>query len=147
MGTRSLIGKFNADSTITYIYCHWDGHPSHNGRILNEHYDDTKLDQLLALGNVSSLKKDIGEKHDFNDRVAGMTTFYGRDRGEDDQDAVTAENLEEFLSEFKNSWVEYAYLLKDGVWAIFEQHDNFKMGLTNCDFILLRTILGQEKCS
>jgi hypothetical protein len=147
MGTRSLIGKVNSDETVTFVYCHWDGYPSYNGRILNEHYDEEKLDQLLALGNISSLKENIGEKHDFNERIEGVTTFYGRDRGEKDQEAVTVDNLDAFLVEFNNSWTEYAYILKDGNWLIFDKQTNFKMGLTNEDFVELRTVLGLRKCN
>jgi hypothetical protein len=147
MGTRSLIGKVNSDETVTFVYCHWDGYPSYNGRILNEHYDEEKLDQLLALGNISSLKENIGEKHDFNERIEGVTTFYGRDRDDEDQEAVTVENLDAFLVEFNNSWTEYAYILKDGNWLFFDKQTKFKMGLTNEDFVELRTVLGLRKCN
>ena len=34
MGTRSRIGIRNADDSVDSIYCHWDGYPDHNGRLL-----------------------------------------------------------------------------------------------------------------
>jgi len=65
MSTRSLIGVERQDGTISAIYCHMDGDPEHNGKILMEHYTDPeKIERLLALGNLSSLGEDIGEKRD-----------------------------------------------------------------------------------
>ena len=67
MATRSLIGKLNEDGTITNIYCHFDGYPERNGVILQEYYSTPfKVDQLLALGNLSVLSEQIGEKQDFD---------------------------------------------------------------------------------
>ena len=61
MATRSLIGKQNADGTITSIYCHFDGYPEHNGVILQEHYSTpVSVGELLALGNLSVLAEQIG---------------------------------------------------------------------------------------
>ena len=60
MATRSNIGKLNSDNTVSYIYCHWDGYPSHNGTILQEHYNTPEqVDALLALGDMSSLEATI----------------------------------------------------------------------------------------
>jgi len=82
MATRSLIGKLNEDGTITNIYCHFDGYPEHNGVILQEHYSTPfKVEQLLALGNLSVLGELIGEKQSFDDRISGSCLAYGRDRG------------------------------------------------------------------
>ena len=67
MATRSYIGKLNPDNTVSYIYCHYDGYPEHNGVILQEHYSTPfKVDQLLALGDLSVLGEVIGEKQDFD---------------------------------------------------------------------------------
>ena len=38
MGTRSTIGLEYPDGTVRGIYCHWDGYPDNNGKILVEHY-------------------------------------------------------------------------------------------------------------
>lgn len=56
MSTRSRIGIRNKDNTITSIYCHWDGYPEWNGKMLLTHY--TKLEdvkKLIQLGNLSTL--------------------------------------------------------------------------------------------
>ena len=56
MGTRSRIGIKNGNGTITSIYCHWDGYPSYNGRILLENYTDKQtVLTLMKLGDISTL--------------------------------------------------------------------------------------------
>ena len=39
MGTRSRIGIQLKDDSILSVYCHWDGYPSFNGRVLREFYN------------------------------------------------------------------------------------------------------------
>jgi hypothetical protein len=84
MSTRSQIAILNTDGTIESIYCHNDGYPSHNGRILLESYTDTKkIRKLIAQGSMSVLGAEIGVKHDFDTRGSvNICTFYRRDRGE-----------------------------------------------------------------
>jgi hypothetical protein len=62
MSTRSFIGYYDKNTKkVTYIYCHFDGYPSYNGAILDEHYRDiNKIHKLLDLGNLSILRKNIG---------------------------------------------------------------------------------------
>ena len=85
MGTRSAIGVMHGDKAKV-VYCHWDGYLEHNGRILFDHYDSAKANHLVALGNISSLDKNIeipeGVEHSFDKSAKGITVFYGRDRGE-----------------------------------------------------------------
>ena len=69
MGTRSRIGVMHGDNCKS-VYCHWDGYPEHNGAILQAHYDSAKANNLVALGDLSSLAASIGEKHSFDDRAA-----------------------------------------------------------------------------
>jgi hypothetical protein len=119
------------------IYCHWDGYLSHNGKILQEHYDSAKANHLVALGDLSSLRKDIGEKHSFSqfelraEEVAGfklltenMCTFYGRDRGEKDAEFQVAHTFDEFLEQCDNCAAEYYYINKDGVWYCGTTYEN-----------------------
>lgn len=115
MGTRSRIGVENPDGSITSIYCHWDGYPENNGQILVDNFSDyEKILQLMELGDLSSLGKDLGEKHDFNDRVDGWCTAYGRDREEENTEARISSSLEEFL----NLGEEYNYLFREGEWWV-----------------------------
>lgn len=116
MSTRSLIGKTNPDGSVTYIYCHFDGYPEGVGKTLSLHYQDAaKVDALLALGDISSLGEEIGTKHSFNDRPAGETTAYGRDRGEKGTEAKTVSSPEAFRE--TSSWTEYWYLYGERGWV------------------------------
>jgi hypothetical protein len=83
MATRSYIGVRNADASVDYIYCHFDGYPDHNGAILREHYSNiNRVNELLQLGDLSVLGQFIGEKMDFDKRIQDTCLAYGRDRGE-----------------------------------------------------------------
>ena len=87
MSTRSHIG-FIKGNQITYIYCHSDGYPEYNGRILQKHYTDKeKIKSLIKLGDISFLEKNLypkeGEEHSFDGpRADGVVVAYHRDRGE-----------------------------------------------------------------
>lgn len=128
MGTRSRIGVMHGDK-VKSVYCHWDGYPEHNGEILQNHYDSVKANQLVALGNLSSLKENIGVAHAFSTfelsdaeqeayevEHGESCTFYGRDRGEDDVEYQVHTTFEDFLECVENSWGEWYYIMKDGVW-------------------------------
>ena len=128
MGTRSRIGVMHGDK-VKSIYCHWDGYLEFNGQILQEHYDSAKANHLVALGDMSSLRATIGEKHkfspfdqkelsneEFEKQFGDMCTFYGRDRGEKDTEFKVAVNFETFLEQCYNSGAEYYYIMKDDVW-------------------------------
>jgi len=119
MGTRSAIGKFNPNGTMTLIYCHWDGYPSYNGRILNEHYKTLEdVDKLLALGDLSSLgayprsdpslwdlNGEAGRKY-LPSGVAEICRAYN-DRGEDTH-SRTVKTLKEAFDKYSDC--KYFYL-------------------------------------
>jgi len=116
MATRSNIGVMHGD-VCKYIYCHWDGYPEHTGKILLEHYGSVKANQLISLGNLSVLGANIGTKHSFDGQQdSSECTFYGRDRGEEDQQYSVAHSLNELLEYAE----EYVYIMKDGVWYMCE---------------------------
>ena len=125
MATRSLIGRTNSDSSVTYIYCHWDGYIQSPGvgSVLHEHYQDSaKVDQLLALGDLSSIGPEIGEQHPFDahysdqDPRARWCKAYGRDRGEDGTEAKQATGAGAFWTLRREWGAEYLYLYTDGTW-------------------------------
>lgn len=121
MGTRSYIAKRNEDGTYKGIYCHWDGYLDNNGKILAEHYQDpAKVDAMIALGDLSSLGTDIGEKHDFDatPRPKGMCTYYGRDRGEDGTEAKTHKTFDECKAEAADCANGYFYYFQDNQWFV-----------------------------
>ena len=119
MATRSRIGIIdNRTGVVTSIYCHWDGYPENNGRILVEHWSDlAKIQQLMKLGDLSSLGKELGKKQDFDQPTdSNWCLAYGRDRGETRIGATTHNTLNEFLDDGE----QYNYLW-DGVrWNCFE---------------------------
>jgi len=129
MGTRSRIGVMHGDNCKS-VYCHWDGYLDHNGRILLEHYDSSKANHLVALGDISSLGTEIGEKHDFDVRFTegavgeNWTKFYGRDRGETGTEFVTDDTFEKFFERADNCGAEYYYIMKDGEWYVGTTYDS-----------------------
>ena len=130
MGTRSRIAVMHG-SVAKSVYCHWDGYLEHNGAILLEHYDSSKANQLVALGDLSALRPEIGTPHAFSqfeleemDReefvrtTENMCTFYGRDRGETGVEWKVDHTFEEFLARAKGCGAEFYYVMKDGVWYV-----------------------------
>jgi hypothetical protein len=141
MATRSRIAIENQDGTVSSVYSHWDGYPSHNGRVLFEHYKDSaKLKKLIDLGSLSILAEnvDIPEDvvdHSFANPNKNITVFYGRDRGEKNTEATTHPNKEAFL---RSDVEEYGYLLTvKGVWLMANGHKNS----STRDYIELEEVL------
>lgn len=126
MGTRSRIGVQNADGSITSIYCHWNGCPSGVGAMLLAHYSDPeKARALVALGDISSLRKNVappeGVAHSYVEPLHDVTVAYGRDRGETDVEAKKDNGEDYFLDRTKECWGEYAYLLStSGRWLCWD---------------------------
>lgn len=155
MATRSTIALEYADGTVEQVYCHWDGYLDNNGRILLEHWSDpSKLQQLIDLGDLSSLSKEIGEKHGFDnphkwgtdehiswcEKYADWCLFYGRDRGEDGVEKRKYENYQQYLKTGQQE--EYNYILRqiDGgaVWLVAYYK-------TNDRFVKLETAIAEER--
>ena len=136
MATRSRIAIELADGTVLSIYCHWDGYPEHNGKILLENYStDASVVSLIKLGNISFLGKstDCPDGHSFETPVQGYTVAYHRDRGEDLVPARIHESVEDFF----NSDIEaYGYCWTDGKWLV-------KEGYTGNPPQELKTVLEQ----
>ena len=89
MSTPSSISVKVGD-TVKSIYSHWDGYPSHHGRLLLENYNSQELaEQVVSVGDLSILAEsmDKPEGHSFDTSVPGCSIAYGRDRGEEGVDA------------------------------------------------------------
>ena len=141
MATRSNIAMKTKEGKIVSVYCHWDGYVANNGKILLENYTDIdKIEALVALGSISSLGEQIGEKQDFMDRDTQKdewTLFYSRDRGEQ-------LSIQEYAD--IPSWIadmeEYAYLW-NGTECFVNEH-----GATDANgypiFDLLSTVVPIE---
>ena len=133
MGTRSRIGVMHGDK-VKSIYCHWDGYLEGVGDTLLKHYDSAKANHLVALGDMSSLRADIGEKHTFSKHdITGIEnrvhndewcTFYGRDRGEKGVEFKVAQTFDEFMEQCDNCGAEYYYIIKDNVWYVGNIYDS-----------------------
>jgi len=135
MGTHSRIGVMHGDK-VKSVYCHWDGYLEHNGQVLEQYYDSAKANQLVALGDMSTLRPQIGEKHAFSqfdlppeeveaykELTRDWCTFYGRDRGEVSVWKV-ANTFEEFLDQADGCGAEFYYIMKDGVWYVGTTYEN-----------------------
>jgi len=117
MATRSYIGKQNSDGTIRAIYCHWDGYPNHVGRLLNDHYDEeTKVDNLLNLGDLSSLNSTLEE-----------TVAYKHDREENNVDARLFESRQDFILFGNGMSAEFWYLFCNGEWETLGRGPGWKL--------------------
>lgn len=115
MATRSTIAMEQPDGRVMQIYCHWDGYLDHNGRILQEHYKDrAKVYALMLLGDLSSLRENIGEAHDFDDNTdREVCTAYGRDRGEDGVDAKVFKDFDDYVKNHQYEEYEYCFRTDD----------------------------------
>jgi hypothetical protein len=133
MGTRSTIALEFADGTVQQVYCHWDGYLSNNGQILRDHYSDPfKLQELIDLGDLSSLRPEVGANHPFSqfdttmtteqfDALYGnMCTFYGRDRKESGTGAKSFKDYADYIE--NHQYEEYEYILRNvegkAVWFV-----------------------------
>ena len=126
MATRSNIGIVNEDKSITGVYCHYDGYPEHNGKMLLNHYNnDDIVNGLMNLGNLSILSESLhsttginlysdNNRHTFNNPQDGGCVAYVRVGGDAGSDSRTFEDLGEY--ENFGSGVDYQYLFEDGKW-------------------------------
>ena len=148
MATRSTIALEFADGTVQQVYCHWDGYLAHNGQILLKHYSDPfVLRDLIDLGDISSLGRNLGNGHpfskfglkeedpDYDQMIAlckqseeeGWTTFYGRDRGETGIDARKFKDYADYVENFQHE--EYDYILRNvngkATWFVSDHDGSF----------------------
>ena len=141
MATRSNIAYKTAEGKIRSVYCHWDGYPAHNGEMLTRHYSELdKVRQLIALGSISSLREEIGDKQDFDDRSAqndAWTLAYHRDRGEQ----LSIQEYDDVPS-----WIEdmeeYAYLWTENGWLVNDHGAKDANGFPIFDYV--ETVVTDE---
>ena len=126
MATRSTIAIERADGTVAQVYCHWDGGLNGNGKLLINHWSNfEKLEQLIALGDLSALGENIDD-----------CVFYGRDRGETGVLASTFANFEDYYTNATQE--EFNYILRsDGFWDVNQPYKNK-------EFIMLKRVYYAE---
>ena len=120
MATRSLIATKLPDGKFRSIYCHFDGYPDHNGKILAEHYNTPeKIEALFALGSLSFLGEKLAKDNE-KDRN-NYCTAYHRDCGEkwEHNAPRTYDTLADLIRAARDSFgVDYVYVFESGAWAV-----------------------------
>lgn len=104
MATRSVIGIFNADETVTSIYCHHDGYPEGVGaELVKKFASEEAIRALIAGGDASSI---VNEVEYYKGSKAGA--------------ALTHKGVEAFMRSARNCGAEYAYLYVGGAYTCFD---------------------------
>ena len=119
MGTRSTIGYSLKDDSVVSVYCHWDGYPDFNGKVLNEFFTTSDaVRELIDGGGMSSLYTNRG--WDQEERPFYGPLYY-TERGEkiSNNQPHYSSNLSEYLQHCDDSCGEFAYIFKDGKWTCY----------------------------
>lgn len=120
MGTRSFISIKHKDNTYSGVYCHWDGSPDHNGKILKEDYQArSKVVDLIDGGDMSSLKTnttwDSTFKEDSYTNTREAQPLYYYERGDEDVDPKHFKTYKQMYKYAKDCWCEFIYTFDDTV--------------------------------
>lgn len=115
MSTRAAIGFARPGGAgIDWIYCHWDGGPDYTGRMLATHYTTPKKRaELLALGDLSMIGPELGERHDFDTHTRTHFDWclaYGRDRGDVLERSRFAFSKRALIDQAYDCWIEWVYV-------------------------------------
>ena len=101
MSTRAAIGIKN-EQGITAMYCHYDGYPSHVGKVLQNHFKT--LEQVKEIVKrapaVRSLSPE-GEIERFDEDISGQY------RANDPQEALAG--------------FDYLYLFENDAWTCYKE--------------------------
>lgn len=122
MSTHAYVMYKDNETNVTKgIYVHGDGYYSWTGAILNDDYkDESKVKELISLGDLSVLDKNIGVKIDFNDYKTReenqQCRAYHRDRDED-LNIYTVPNVDDMTKEYS-----FCYLYDNG-WKTFYKNE------------------------
>ena len=108
MGTRSRIGIQLQDNSVLSVYCHYDGYPEFNGRVLRDNYNTVeKVKELIDGGDMSCTWTNAGWS---NETLPEMGALYYTSRGESLESNAPRydDDIFEFLKKENNE--EYAYI-------------------------------------
>ena len=120
MGTRSRIGIQLKDNSVLSVYCHYDGYPEFNGRVLRDHYNTSeKVADLINGGNMSCTWTNAGWN---NETLTECGPLHYTSRGESLESNAPRydESIFDFLEKENNE--EYAY-----IWSVNNKWVAFKM--------------------
>lgn len=113
MSTHAIIA-ISDGINIRAVYVHFDGYPSHTGKILNADFNTTeKIHGLMDLGDLSSIESS------YESCVA-----YGRDRGEKDVFSKSFSNLSDLVAYGKSHYASYIYLFEDNRWVVYKRSND-----------------------
>ena len=119
MGTRSLIGKQLNDGSILGVYCHYDGYPEFNGRVLRDNFNTAdKVAALIDGGDMSCTWTNAGWN---NETLPETGPLYYTSRGESiaNNEPELSKDHGEYLMLSANADEEYSYLFADGEWMCY----------------------------
>jgi hypothetical protein len=118
MGTRSRIGIQLQDESIVSVYCHYDGYPAFNGRVLRDNYDTVeKVKELIDGGNMSCTWTNSGWG---NETLPESGALYYTSRGESLES--NAPRLDKDMEEFFSDGEEYSYIFRNGNWFAYDMN-------------------------
>lgn len=111
MATRSCIAVRTGTARkprYLAVYCHYDGYPSHQMPLLEQHHNSqAKALALVAGGDISCLHTNLGWNRETLPQAGPL---YYRDRGETDVDASEFTGIQELLDHFREAGCEHAYV-------------------------------------
>jgi hypothetical protein len=137
MGTRSTIAIEFADSSVSQVYCHWDGYLDNNGRILAENYmDPFKVRELVDLGGFSSLRETVAETAESAYTQRGEDKDVNRYMNADEYFDCSQQEEYDYIMRNVNgvaTWFVRCYAT-DGVWATLSEAEALieKMNESEC---------------
>ena len=118
MGTRSRIGIQLSDDSILSVYCHYDGYPSFNGKVLREFYDTKeKASELINGGDMSCTWTNAGWT---NETLPESGPLHYTSRGESID--MNAPRLDKDMEEFFTDNEEYSYVFTNAGWVCYNMH-------------------------
>ena len=118
MGTRSRIGIQLKDDSILSVYCHYDGYPSFNGKVLREFYDTKeKASELINGGDMSCTWTNAGWT---NETLPESGPLHYTSRGESID--MNAPRLDKDMEEFFTDNEEYSYVFTSAGWVCYNMH-------------------------
>jgi len=118
MGTRSRIGIQLSDDSILSVYCHYDGYPSFNGKVLREFYNTKeKASELINGGDMSCTWTNAGWT---NETLPESGPLHYTSRGESID--MNAPRLDKDMEEFFTDNEEYSYVFTSAGWVCYNMH-------------------------
>ena len=121
MGTRSRIGIQLQDNSVLSVYCHYDGYPEFNGRVLRDNYDTVeKVRNLIDGGDMSCTWTNAGWS---NETLPESGPLHYTARGESLESNAPRydESIFDFLDKKNNE--EYAYIWTvNNEWKCLDMH-------------------------